>query len=356
MIGGDLMAKAKKLKSGSWRVQVFSHYETVDGVKKPRYRSFTAPTKAEAEMQATQFANDKERHSIDRLTVREAIRAYIDSKSSVLSPSTLRAYEINYRNRMEFLGDFMVEDVRSTDLQVYVNTLAASLSPKSVKNIYNMVLAAIRLHSDRTYRVTLPQRAPKELHIPDDDQVKLLLDNARPDLKLAILLASVGTLRRGEICGLKYKDVLYDFSAVYVHTDMVKDPSGKWIHKEMPKNASSIRRVILPKEIIDQIGTGDPEEFIYKRPPASISDGFDHLRDKLGLKCRFHDLRHYAASVLHAIGVPDQYIMDRGGWATDSTLKSVYRNILSDKNKTFTEKANEHFKNALLDTANREAK
>lgn len=349
------MAKAKKLNSGNWRVQVFSHYEIVEGNKKPRYRSFTASTKAEAEMLATQFANDKERYSHDRLTVREAVRSYIDSKSSVLSPSTLRAYEVNYKNRLEFLGDYMVDDIRSADLQMYINTLAADLSPKSVKNIYNMVLAAIRQHSDRNYRVTLPQRAPKELHIPDDDQVKLLLDNARPDLRLAILLASVGTLRRGEICGLKYKDVLYDFSAVYVHTDMVKDPKGKWIHKEMPKNASSIRRVVLPEEIIVLIGTGDPEEFIYKRPPASISDGFDHLRDKLGLKCRFHDLRHYAASVLHAIGVPDQYIMDRGGWSTDSTLKSVYRNILTDKNKTFTEKANEHFKTTLLDGKDRKA-
>ncbi len=27
------MAKAKKLASGSWRVQVFSHYETVNGVR-----------------------------------------------------------------------------------------------------------------------------------------------------------------------------------------------------------------------------------------------------------------------------------------------------------------------------------
>ena len=37
---------------------------------------------------------------------------------------------------------------------------------------------------------------------------------------------------------------------------------------------------------------------------------------------RFHDLRHYAASTMHAIGVPDQYIMQRGGWSSGKTLKA----------------------------------
>ncbi len=346
------MAKAKKLASGSWRVQVFSHYENVNGTKKARYRSFTGATKAEAEMMAAQFANDKDRYAHNNLTVREAVRKYIDSKSEVLSPSTLRAYEINYRNRLEFLGAYMVDQVRSVDLQQYVNTLAAELSPKSVKNIYNMVLASIRLYSDRNYTVTLPARAPKELHIPDDDQVKLLLENANPRLRLCILLASVGTLRRGEICGLKYKDVLYDFSAVYVHTDVVKDPAGKWVHKEMPKNASSIRRIVLPSEIIEYIGHGDPEDFVYGKTPTAITNAFDYLRKKLGLQCRFHDLRHYAASILHAIGMPDQYIMERGGWSTDGTLKAVYRNVLTDKNKVFTDKANEYFRGNILGTGN----
>lgn len=39
---------------------------------------------------------------------------------------------------------------------------------------------------------------------------------------------------------------------------------------------------------------------------------------------RFHDLRHYSANVLHALGIPDAYIMERGGWAlcnTDNNTK-----------------------------------
>lgn len=148
------------------------------------------------------------------------------------------------------------------------------------------------------------------------------------------------------------EELLYDFSAVYVHTDVVKDPAGKWVHKEMPKNASSIRRIVLPSEIIEEIGHGDPEEFVYGKTPTAITNAFDYLRKKLGLQCRFHDLRHYAASILHAIGMPDQYIMERGGWSTDGTLKAVYRNVLTDKNKVFTDKANEYFRGNILGTGN----
>ena len=77
---------------------------------------------------------------------------------------------------------------------------------------------------------------------------------------------------------------------------------------------------------------------------------FIRLRDSLGLKCRFHDLRHYAASIMHSIGIPDQYIMERGGWSSDAILKSVYRNVLKDKNNEFTDKTNEYFKNKFTNT------
>jgi len=46
---------------------------------------------------------------------------------------------------------------------------------------------------------------------------------------------------------------------------------------------------------------------------------------------RFHDLRHYQASILHAMGVPDKYIMERGGWKTDSTLKNIYQHTMDAK-------------------------
>ena len=58
---------------------------------------------------------------------------------------------------------------------------------------------------------------------------------------------------------------------------------------------------------------------------------------------RFHDLRHYCASVQHALGVPDAYIMQRGGWGNDRVLKEVYRHTLKDKVSEMDDKANNYF-------------
>lgn len=342
------MAKAKKLKSGSWRVRVFSHCEYIDGRKKSVYVSFTSDSKADAEMQAARFQTDKKRYSKGRVTIAEALKKYIESRRNVLSPATYREYSRCYDKCLDIIGAILVSDVTSVDLQEYVSRLSAFLSPKTVKNYYGLVLSAIRQYSDKVYRVKLPDRVPPEYHVPTDADVRLLLDNANPRLKLAIALAAFGTLRRGEICALKYKDVLYDFRAVYVHADMVLDSRRVWVYKDFPKTNSSIRRVELPAAVLDLIPPcDDPEAFIYSGTPTTIDHTFGKLRKKLGLSCRFHDLRHYAASSLHAAGMPDQYIMERGGWSTDITLKSVYRNTMSDKSKIFNQKAMEYYNKVL---------
>lgn len=341
------MAKAKKLSSGSWRVQVFSHYEIVDGVKRPRYRSFTAPTKAEAEMQASLFANDKKRYSRANLTVSEAVQKYIKAKESVLSPATIRTYEQIAKTHLTTIGPVMIDTVTNADLQNWISALSVKLSAKTVKNVYTLVTSAISLYTEKSFRVTLPTRQPHQYNIPTDADVAQLIKEARPDLKIAIVLGSCG-LRRGEVCALKYMDILRDFSAIYIHSDMVLDKNKKWIHKDMPKTSDSVRSVELPPQVIQMLGDGDPDAYVVPSTPAAISDAFARLRNRLGLSCRFHDLRHYSVSIMHAIGIPDQYIMERHGFSSDTVLKAVYRNTLTDKSNQFTHLANDYFAHNVL--------
>ena len=97
-----------KLPSGSWRVQIFSHYEFVqqpDGsVKKKRiYESFTCDDpsnrgKREAERLAAEYAATKERINRTDYTLQEAMEKYIASKENVLSTTTLRGYKTLLKN------------------------------------------------------------------------------------------------------------------------------------------------------------------------------------------------------------------------------------------------------------------
>lgn len=85
------MAKAKKLPSGNWRV---NQYVGKDANGKRIYKSFTASTKKEAEYMAANYTlnGDHEQKPPAELTLAEAYDRYIESKSNVLSPSTIREY------------------------------------------------------------------------------------------------------------------------------------------------------------------------------------------------------------------------------------------------------------------------
>ena len=335
--------KARKLPSGNWNCTVFSNIEN----GKRKYVSFTAQTKQEAQRQALEFQiNKKKEEKPQNITVGEAIRNYIDSKSNILSPATIREYK-NYIKQYDNLAYIRIGSLDTLDLQRFVNDLSATKSPKTVRNIYSLLLSSIRLYSDRNFHVTLPQKKNPDRHIPTDADVQNLIQNANPRLKLAIILGSQG-LRRGEIASLKFGDILRDFNAIYIHSDMVLNEHKQWTYKEIPKTNTSTRRVILDKEIIDMLGTGKDEDYILGVLPSTITSDFINLRNRLGLQCRFHDLRHYSASILHALGLPDAFIMERNGWASDNVLKSVYRHNLSDKTDSFTTIANEYFKKNIL--------
>ena len=50
-----------------------------------------------------------------------------------------------------------------------------------------------------------------------------------------------------------------------------------------------------------------------------------------------------------SLGVPDKYAMERGGWATNTTLKTVYQHTFSDERKNVDEKINGFFEEVLGD-------
>ena len=122
---------------------------------------------------------------------------------------------------------------------------------------------------------------------------------------------------------------------------MVLDSQRKWRIKE-PKTYSSYREIEYPPFVIEKLK--GREGRVVQATPDQVTDRFQSAIRAAGLPhFRFHDLRHYAASIMHAIGIPDQYIMARGGWKSDSVMKTVYRNVIDLEAVRQNEKINKHF-------------
>lgn len=345
------MPTAKKLPSGSWRCQVFSHYENVkapDGtVKKKRiYESFTCDDpsprgKKAAEKMAAEFAYDKERRSRIDLTVREAMERYIQSRENIASPTTIRGYKILMRNAYTSLENKKTRRLTQYDIQEWTNAYALNHSPKTVSNAHGLLNAVLSVYEpDLHLKTKLPARMPTAMYVPTDADIKALLSAVHgTEMEKAVLLAAFGTLRRGEICALTSDDIQGD--TIIINKAFVRSDKGKFVSKS-PKTASSVRYVVYPHFVIERLQ--GIQGRLVNIHPEDISKKFGSILKKAGIPhFRFHDLRHYSASIMHALGIPDQYIMERGGWQTDKVLKAVYRNVMPDKQEQFTAMINSHF-------------
>lgn len=328
-----------QLPSGSYRIQAYD-YTDVDGKK--HYKSFTAPTKKLAQLAAADWQANKDRKEPENLTMYEAIEKYMAIKNSVLSPSTMRGYEGMKENYFrDALGRSKLQDLDSTAIQVWISNLAGRVSPKTVRNAYGLLNATLDMFApDFRLKTTLPAKKRPQLYTPSDDDIKHLLDHiAGKELEIAVLLAAFGPLRRGEICALEAGDI--HGSLISVSKSMVQGPDKIWYVKQ-PKTYGSYRQVEMPAFVTERMKGISGR--IIKATPDQISGRFNRAIIYSNLPhFRFHDLRHYAASIMHAIGVPDQYILQRGGWASDNVMKSVYRNVIDLESAKQNKKINAHF-------------
>ncbi len=333
------MPKKKKnqLPSGNIRLQVYD-YTDEDGKK--HYKSFTAPTKQEAQRMIAEWRVNKTVERPMRITLYDAVGRYITAKEGVLSPSTIRSYQGIQSYRMKEIGRLYLDELCSSNVQVWISDLSSDLSPKTVRNIYGLFSATIDMFApDLKLKVTLPEKKRPDLYCPSDEDVKRLLKEVEgSDLEIAILLAAFGPMRRGEICALESTDI--KGNKVSVTKSMVLGPNQTYCIKQ-PKTYGSYRTIEYPDFVIRKLKKNGR---IIECTPNAITRRFEKAVKDAGLPhFRFHDLRHYAASIMHAIGVPDQYILQRGGWSSDNIMKSVYRNAIDIETVRQTKKINGHF-------------
>lgn len=301
------------------------------------------PTQKEA-MLAMAKELEKVQGKYESLTFRVAAERYLESKTNVLSPSTMRGYRGIIRQISDSFLSQNVHDITALDVQTEINLLAKRCSPKTVRNHHGFISAVLSVfYPSLKLNTTLPQKSKNEPYIPSDEDVRKILEYAKgTEYEIPIVLACYG-MRRSEICALTPDDINGD--VVSITKAKVQDENFEWVTKAT-KTTASTREIIIPMEIADQIRE---KGYVYKGSPGEITKFLIASQKKLGIPLfSIHKLRHYFASKMSALHIPDADIMRMGGWETDYVMKSVYRHSMIDKEEQAKREAVEKLRNTLF--------
>lgn len=306
----------EKLKSGSYRVRQMvngKNYKVVVDHK---------PTEKEAHLLIAEKM--KELPSISpSMPLKTACNGYIDAKTNILSPSTIRGYMGQIKAISEGLLNTPINAITTPMMQQEVNIFSATHSPKTVSNHYGFIISVLKFYGVTLGSVSLPQKKKEKVYIPTEEEVHNIFEEIKgTPYEVPILLSAMG-LRRSEICALTLEDL--KGNELTIDKAKVQNDKKEWVIKST-KTTDSTRTVIIPDYVADLIRQ---QGYVYEGFPNSIYRHLCRVQTRLGIEhFSLHKMRHFFASYMHKLGYTDKQIQEAGGWKTDGIMKTVYQHAM----------------------------
>ena len=113
----------------------------------------------------------------DKTTFVVAAETYINSKSNVLSPSTIRGYRAILRNMDETFLETPLDKITLLKLQALINKISLTHTPKTVRNVNGFIMSVLKFYGSDVKSPTLPQKEKKPVYIPTEEEVKAILND-----------------------------------------------------------------------------------------------------------------------------------------------------------------------------------
>lgn len=345
----DAAPAARQLPSGTWTCRVRVGGQDV---------SVTRPTKAEAQAEAMAIKYGLKAPDTPRvtMTLAEAYAAYLTSRESVLSPSTVAGYKRLERNTFQRLMPMQISAITSEHIQREISAMVREgKSPKYVANAEGLLSSVLKqAMPKKQFSLRLPPKRKPNLRQPDDKEIGAIMVAFRGSaVELPVLMALWMGMRLSEILGARHEDI--DGGKLHICRAVVLDENNQPAEKDSAKTYAGDRWVSVPGYIAQLIAaTGRDSGPLVTFSGAAIYKRFVRTLDQAGIpRCRFHDLRHINAAVMVRLGVDSKYAQERNGWASDRMYKQVYAYAMSDQMAAINESIDDYFGNKMT-TENQE--
>jgi integrase len=183
-------------------------------------------------------------------TLEEFSKLYLDVAAADNKPSTLDTKrQIMRQHVLPHLGRARLDAVRYAEIQdLKLRLLGGGLGPKSVNNVLTVLRRMLEIARKREIVTAVPEvewlKAPKpEFDFLTFDEAERLVDGARDEWRVMVLVALRTGLRQGELIGLRWEDVDLVAGRLMVRQNVVRG------HVGTPKSGKS-REVPLSGEAL----------------------------------------------------------------------------------------------------------
>lgn len=353
---------------GSWRIKYEKGRDPESGNRLIGYKTVRGK-KSDAQQELTRILQSLDSGSyVDPTakTVSEYLRDWLDNYARhAVSGNTFERYEgIVTKHLIPALGHIRLVDLKPLAIQAYYTEAlqsgrrdgAGGLLPITVRHHHRVLFEALRqavkwrlLAINPAETVDAPRADQKEIEILDAAELTVVLKTAKPTRSYpAILLAATTGMRRGEVLGLRWKDIDLDKAVLNVNHTLEETKAG--LRLKEPKSRTSRRNIALPELTVRQLrqhraqqsqerlqlGLGrDDKGYVFANleggpiRPRNLTKEFSRIVTRAGVrKVSLHSLRHSHASALLRDGVHVKVVSERLGHSNISITLQVYAHVM----------------------------
>lgn len=270
----------------------------------------------------------KEDKPKEKGTFESFARRYVDSKDKILSPASIRTYNMLIDRLSDGLKATNIYDITQEQIQKEINNYSIDHAPKTVRALHGFISSVLNMYRPQmTLKTALPRLQKEKSYQPTTEDIKRVLEAVRgSEYSIPFQLGILG-LRRGEICALTLDDL--KGNELTINKTVVYNKG--WMIKQAAKTDESNRVIYIPDKLADEIRT---KGVIYDGDPKRLNKHLQRIQTQLDIPAfRFHDLRHYFASYASTLGIPEADIMAMGGWKSDHVFKSIYRDSMNESRR-----------------------
>lgn len=283
---------------------------------------------------------------------------------SKLRPSTYTNHEVAVRSRIiPALGKMELDKLSPIHVTKYLTDLQKEeLSADYIKYLHAVLKKALNqavkwqlIPKNIMENVDPPRLEQKEIVTWTPEQANEFLSYAMKDkYYIAFVLAIYTGMRRGEILGLRWKDIDFEQARISVQQTLYR-PVNQGIIFQEPKTKSAKRRIAIPLFVVqelethkvnqdqlkEQFGAGYQDHDLVVcyddgRPqdPRNLLRHYERIIKRSGLPyIRFHDLRHTHATMLLQLGEHPKVVSERLGHSRVGITMDVYSHVMPDMQK-----------------------